>query len=142
MSAATALRLAAIGNGRAIRAGAVPRLSLDELPRGDPDGAAARAARRGAASAPPAPERDGVELCRRPRRRRQSAPRRRPDARSSGDSFPSLTPDCPQVHLFEREIAEQFGLQPDGHPWLKPVRFHRSYRPGRDAWDGRPASRR
>ena len=25
----------------------------------------------------------------------------------------------------------------DGHPWLKPVRFHRSYRPGFDAW-GRP----
>jgi Ni,Fe-hydrogenase III large subunit len=36
--------------------------------------------------------------------------------------FPSLTPRCPQVHLFEREIAEQFGLQPVGHPWLKPVR--------------------
>lgn len=39
------------------------------------------------------------------------------------NQFPSLTPDCPQVHLFEREIAEQFNLQPIGHPWLKPVRF-------------------
>jgi Ni,Fe-hydrogenase III large subunit len=55
----------------------------------------------------------------------------------AGDSFPSLTPDCPQVHLFEREIAEQFGVRPEGHPWLKPVRFHASYCPGRDAW-GRP----
>jgi Ni,Fe-hydrogenase III large subunit len=55
-----------------------------------------------------------------------------------GDAFPSLTPQCPQVHLFEREIAEQFGLRPEGHPWLKPVRFHASYRPGHDAW-GRPA---
>jgi Ni,Fe-hydrogenase III large subunit len=45
-------------------------------------------------------------------------------ARIDGDSFPSLTPDCPQVHLFEREIAEQFDLMPLGHPWLKPVRFH------------------
>src|SRR5581483_5443350 len=36
--------------------------------------------------------------------------------------FESLTPECPQVHLFEREIAEQFGVMPDGHPWLKPVR--------------------
>lgn len=36
--------------------------------------------------------------------------------------FDSLTPDCPQVHLFEREIAEQFGVKPKGHPWLKPVR--------------------
>jgi Ni,Fe-hydrogenase III large subunit len=53
------------------------------------------------------------------------------------DRFPSLTPDCPQVHLFEREIAEQNGVRPEGHPWLKPVRFHASYRPGHDAW-GRP----
>jgi len=51
-----------------------------------------------------------------------------------GDAFPSLTPDCPQVHLFEREIAEQWGIVPEGHPWLKPVRFVRSQRPGRDAW--------
>jgi Ni,Fe-hydrogenase III large subunit len=50
------------------------------------------------------------------------------------DRFPSLTPDCPQVHLFEREIAEQYGVCPEGHPWLKPVRFHASYRPGHDAW--------
>src|SRR5262245_46784535 len=25
-----------------------------------------------------------------------------------GDAYPSLTPDCPQVHWFEREIAEQW----------------------------------
>jgi Ni,Fe-hydrogenase III large subunit len=54
-----------------------------------------------------------------------------------GSDFPSLTPRCPQVHLFEREIAEQFGLRPTGHPWLKPVRYCRSWT-GRDAW-GRPA---
>jgi Ni,Fe-hydrogenase III large subunit len=54
-----------------------------------------------------------------------------------GDRFASLTPRCPQVHLFEREIAEQFGLKPIGHPWFKPVRYHRSLT-GRDAWD-RPA---
>lgn len=51
-----------------------------------------------------------------------------------GDQFPSLTPDCPQVHLFEREIAEQFGIKPLHHPWFKPVRYHRS-KTGRDAWD-------
>jgi hypothetical protein len=33
--------------------------------------------------------------------------------------FPSLTPRFPQVHLFEREIHEQTGLLPDGHPWLR-----------------------
>lgn len=37
--------------------------------------------------------------------------------------FASLTPICPQAHLFEREIAENFGVMPEGHPWLKPVRF-------------------
>jgi len=56
-----------------------------------------------------------------------------------GDTFRSLTPDCPQAHWFEREIAEQWGVRPEGHPWLKPVRFHRSYRPGKDAW-GRDAA--
>jgi Ni,Fe-hydrogenase III large subunit len=51
-----------------------------------------------------------------------------------GASYPALTPDCPQAHWFEREIAEQWGVVPRGHPWLKPIRFHRSYRPGQDAW--------
>ncbi|MBI2570097.1 MAG: NADH-quinone oxidoreductase subunit C [Candidatus Schekmanbacteria bacterium] len=54
------------------------------------------------------------------------------------DRYPALTPDCPQAHWFEREIAEQWGVRPLGHPWLKPIRFHRSYRAGEDAW-GRPA---
>ena len=59
-------------------------------------------------------------------------------SRLVGDNFSALTPDCPQVHLFEREIAEQYGVHPDGHPWFKPVRFHSSYRPGHDAWGGKP----
>lgn len=37
-------------------------------------------------------------------------------------SYPSLTPFHPQAHLFEREVWEQHGLKPEGHPWLKPVR--------------------
>ena len=36
--------------------------------------------------------------------------------------FQSLTPELPQAQGFEREIAEQLGIQPEGHPWLKPVR--------------------
>lgn len=51
--------------------------------------------------------------------------------RVEGGSFPSLTPECTQVHLFEREIAEQFACTPVGHPWLKPVRFQAPWR--RDA---------
>jgi len=54
------------------------------------------------------------------------------------DSYQSLTPACAQAHWFEREIAEQWGVQPEGHPWLKPIRFHKSYSAGHDAWN-RPA---
>ena len=42
-----------------------------------------------------------------------------------GAHYPALTPDCPQAHWFEREIAEETGVVPDGHPWLKPIRFNR-----------------
>jgi Ni,Fe-hydrogenase III large subunit len=43
--------------------------------------------------------------------------------RIAGGTFQSMTPACTQVHLFEREIAEQYGCDVRGHPWLKPVRF-------------------
>jgi Ni,Fe-hydrogenase III large subunit len=46
-------------------------------------------------------------------------------ARTSAPAFPSLTPERTEVHLFEREIREQTGLEPAGHPWLKPVRYTR-----------------
>ncbi len=36
--------------------------------------------------------------------------------------YPALTPRQTQAHLFERELWEQHGLEPRGHPWLKPVR--------------------
>jgi Ni,Fe-hydrogenase III large subunit len=47
-----------------------------------------------------------------------------------GESYPCLTLECPQAHWFEREIAEQWQVHPDGHPWLKPIRFHAPYRTG------------
>ena len=40
------------------------------------------------------------------------------------ERFPSLTPECPELHYFEREIAEQCSVVPEGHPFLKPVRRH------------------
>jgi Ni,Fe-hydrogenase III large subunit len=40
-------------------------------------------------------------------------------------SMPSMTRECPEVHLFEREITEQWGVTFEGHPWPKPVRFPR-----------------
>jgi Ni,Fe-hydrogenase III large subunit len=42
--------------------------------------------------------------------------------------YPSLTPDCPSAHWFEREIFEQWEIRPQGHPWLKPIRFQPSAR--------------
>lgn len=51
-----------------------------------------------------------------------------------GDEFPSMTSRCAQVHLFEREIAEQFGIKPVDHPWFKPVRWQRSFTK-KDVWN-------
>ncbi|MDC7225313.1 MAG: hypothetical protein PQJ61_00955 [Spirochaetales bacterium] len=43
---------------------------------------------------------------------------------NSGElSFHTLTTENPAFHLFEREIFEQSGIRPEGHPWLKPVRY-------------------
>ncbi len=38
------------------------------------------------------------------------------------DRYPALTPALLAAHYFERELAEQHGIHPEGHPWLKPVR--------------------
>lgn len=42
-------------------------------------------------------------------------------------SYPSLTPDIPSFHLFERELYEETGIRPEGHPWLKPLRVTEGY---------------
>ncbi|MDD2623851.1 MAG: NADH-quinone oxidoreductase subunit C, partial [Candidatus Riflebacteria bacterium] len=38
-------------------------------------------------------------------------------------TFESLTPEIPQAHWFEREIAEIHNIKINNHPWLKPIRF-------------------
>ncbi|MBI9083775.1 MAG: hydrogenase [Desulfobacterales bacterium] len=43
-------------------------------------------------------------------------------------AYPALSAHCEPFHLFEREIAEQYGIRPEGHPWLKMVRYHPNYR--------------
>lgn len=45
----------------------------------------------------------------------------------TGKSYPSLTPELPEAHLFEREISEEYKVIPEGHPWLKPVRKLEGY---------------
>src|SRR5512132_1761862 len=52
--------------------------------------------------------------------------------------WPSLAEECPAIQGFERELAEQFGVVPEGHPWLKPVRFEHPHALGPDAF-GRTA---
>ena len=44
------------------------------------------------------------------------------------ESYPSFSQTCEPFHMFEREIAEQFAMRPEGHPWLKMVRYHPNYR--------------
>ena len=47
-----------------------------------------------------------------------------PPARVVERAYPALTPECPELHYFERELAEQCAVRPAGHPGLKPVRRH------------------
>lgn len=56
------------------------------------------------------------------------------------ERYTALTPGCPQAHWFERELAEQWAVTPEGHPWLKPIRFHTPYRPGDAPWSGGKAA--
>ncbi len=43
------------------------------------------------------------------------------------DSYPAMSAQYEPFHLFEREIAEQYGIKPEGHPWLKMVRYHANH---------------
>lgn len=38
--------------------------------------------------------------------------------------YPALTPERPMFHWFERELHEQTGIVPEGHPWLKQSILH------------------
>ena len=44
-------------------------------------------------------------------------------------SYESITKDVPAFHMFEREFFEEYGIEPLGHPWLKPVRDHKKEYP-------------
>jgi Ni,Fe-hydrogenase III large subunit len=47
-----------------------------------------------------------------------------------GAEYPALAPAVVSAARFEREICEQLGIRPAGHPWLKPLRSHAPYGPG------------
>ncbi|MBU4262177.1 MAG: hydrogenase [Proteobacteria bacterium] len=50
------------------------------------------------------------------------------------EAYHALTADCEKFHMFEREIAEQYGVRPNDHPWLKHVRYHANYRNREDVF--------
>ncbi|HEY6004552.1 MAG TPA: hydrogenase, partial [Anaeromyxobacter sp.] len=52
-------------------------------------------------------------------------------------SYPALSSEAPAAQGFERELAEQWGIRPEGHPWLKPLRFEPPLRAGADAFGRR-----
>ena len=41
---------------------------------------------------------------------------------SPSDSYPSVSRQYPQAHALERALWETWGIVPEGHPWLKPLR--------------------
>ncbi len=38
-------------------------------------------------------------------------------------SYPSIASEIPSASNFENEFHEEFGIMPEGHPWLRPVRY-------------------
>jgi Ni,Fe-hydrogenase III large subunit len=123
----TTARGLSVENGEAARLDAVPDLSVAAFRRFVID--ATRAGSRVAAlfAHAPAEAKGGwLELCA-VIADEATASLSLARARIDDDGFASMTPECTQVHLFEREIAEQYGCIPAGHPWLKPVRFHAPY---------------
>jgi Ni,Fe-hydrogenase III large subunit len=38
--------------------------------------------------------------------------------------YPALSAELPQAQAFERELLEDHGIHPEGHPWPKPLRKH------------------
>jgi len=66
--------------------------------------------------------------------------------RVGGRGFGTFTDVCPAAHWFEREIYDQFGVVPEGHPELKPLRFHegwpRRHFPARSGAAPEPEARR
>ena len=122
--------LLAISNGSAVPFSRLPRMEFDVF-RETIIGACGRGRRVSALFAAPCPEGLGLMVV-----LADDAGGMLECARTefAGDEFLSMTPECEQVHLFEREIAEQWGVLPRAHPWLKPVRYHSCYRPDHDAF--------
>jgi Ni,Fe-hydrogenase III large subunit len=56
----------------------------------------------------------------------------------AGGGYPALSTSLPQAQAFEREIFEEHGIRPEGHPWLKPLRRHADLEPDAAAGPAHP----
>ena len=108
-------RLATLGNGRAIERTAVPELQSrsSSRPSWTESIADIELWRCSARPSRPRPRCSCIVVLGDDQQSRLRLGRTRV---SETDQFASLTPRCPQVHLFEREIAEQFGFTPRDIP--------------------------
>ena len=111
--------LAVVRNGRAIAREAIPQLSVSAFGDAVHEGIAAG---HRVASMFGNPGGDGIVLYVVLADDRD-AQLRVASTRIEDRTWHSLTPECRQVHLFEREMAEQYAVRLVGHPWTKPVRF-------------------
>ncbi len=114
-------RVLLVGNGQAVDAVAVPRLPPGEFQQILADALTA-GARASAYYGRPLPEAPGQVLITAVLAH-DAAGRLGLLSTVAGRSLPSLAEECPSLHLFERELAGQLGVEPLGHPWPKPVRF-------------------
>jgi Ni,Fe-hydrogenase III large subunit len=133
-----AARIPLLQNGQAIEAAAIPRLPAAEFQQilADAVTAGARVSAYFGQTLPAHPGEVLVTavLC------NDAEGRVGVLATVAGAALPSLAEECPSLQLFERELAEQYGVTPAGHPWLKPVRFEHPLGGGHHIWN-RSASR-
>jgi Ni,Fe-hydrogenase III large subunit len=57
--------------------------------------------------------------------------------RVNGDGrpeYPALSTVLPQAQGFERELFEEYGIHPEGHPWFKPLRRHADLEGGEEPY--------
>jgi Ni,Fe-hydrogenase III large subunit len=125
-------RVLQIENGESVEAGAVPRLPLEDF-QGIVADVLTAGGRVSAYYGQPADSGEGVLVTAVLANDLQGTLGLLQAA--VGDEWPSLSAECPALQLFERELAEQYGVVPKGHPWLKPVRFeHRLGGRAPDPW--------
>ncbi|HTV49498.1 MAG TPA: NADH-quinone oxidoreductase subunit C [Phycisphaerae bacterium] len=123
MTAAVKQTFLTIHNGRAVPRHNVPRLSQEQFGHAILDALADGCRVSALFAAPDGPDQSFDPLMYAVLADDETSVLRLATARIEGKTFPSLAQSCPQIQLFEREIAEQYGCTPVGHPWLKPVRF-------------------